>query len=73
MCRWYSVSFIRETLDGIYEGILKNGEKVNNIRYADDGWRIAWQDYNTLSVVDRQRHGLDNNVNKTKLMAIITC
>lgn len=71
----YSEQIMKLALDGMDEGILIGGERLNNIRYADD--TIIFAD--TLeglqalisSVAETsQRYGLDFNIKKTKYMTI---
>lgn len=63
----YSEHIFREALDKINEGILLNGERMNNIRYAED---IGHNNTDDRVREKIQRYGLEINVNKTKLMVV---
>ena len=71
----YSEYIFREALDEIDEGILLNGERINNIRYADD--TVIFADsidglQHLMSNLEdcSECYGLDMNISKTKLMII---
>lgn len=71
----YSERIFSEALDGLEKGILINGHRMNNIRYADDTIVFADSLEDLQVLVDNITHrsnqyGLDVNVNKTKLMII---
>lgn len=56
-------------------GVLLNGERLNNIRYADDTVMFADTPESLRFLVDRvtmssNKYGLDINTNKTKFMVI---
>ncbi|CAG9834167.1 unnamed protein product [Diabrotica balteata] len=64
-----------EALYGIDEGILLNGERVNNVRYADETMVIADSLEGLQRLMDRineysQHYRLNNNTHKTKQMII---
>lgn len=71
----YSERIFNEALDGMNKGILINGLRLNNIRYADDTIVFADNLEDLQALVDKITHhssqyGLEVNVNKTKLMII---
>lgn len=71
----YSERILNEALDGMNKGILINGLRLNNIRYADDTIVFADNLKNLQALVDKITHynsqyGLEVNVNKTQLMII---
>ncbi|CAH1285836.1 unnamed protein product [Diabrotica balteata] len=64
-----------EALYGIDKGILLNGERVNNVRYADDTMVIANSLEGLQRLMDRineysQQYGLNINTHKTTQMII---
>ncbi|KAI5708046.1 hypothetical protein M8J77_015361 [Diaphorina citri] len=71
----YSEQIFKEALEEVDEGIPLNGERLNNIRYADD--TIVFSDsleglqslVNKIAAVSA-KYGLDINSKKTKFMAI---
>ena len=72
----YSERIFREALNGIEEGIMLNGVRLNNIRYADDTMVIADSLESLQRTMDHiaqysQQYGLLNiNVKKTNQMII---
>ena len=70
----YSEMILRE-LVSIEEGILINGVRINNLRYADDTVLIAMSEeglqrlFNVV-VAGSEQLGLSVNVKKTKVMTI---
>ena len=71
----YSERIFSEALDESREGIMVNGERLNNFRYADDTIVFADSLQNLQALVTNiaevsQRYGLDLNVKKTKYMVI---
>lgn len=71
----YSERIFREALEGAEMGIMVNGERLNNIRYADDTVMFADNPRGLQALMDRvivcsRRYGLDINIGKTKLMVI---
>ena len=71
----YSEEIIKQALGDIDEGILINGKRLNNIRYADDTIIFADSMEGLQTLVERvaetsQLYGLDFNVKKTKYMVI---
>jgi Reverse transcriptase (RNA-dependent DNA polymerase) len=71
----YSEEIFREALDGQHEGILVNGECLNNIRYADDTVVFAdslqsLQDMMNRVTKKSEEYGLRLNTAKTKYMVI---
>ena len=66
----YSECIFREALEDSEAGILVNGQRLNNIRYADD--TVVFTDnpadlQHLMSRIARvsQQYGLDFNVDKT--------
>lgn len=71
----YSEKIFEEALYELDEGILVNGERLNNIRYADDTVVFADSMEGLQRLMDRvvessSKYGLDLNINKTKYMII---
>lgn len=71
----YSENIFKQALDEYDEGILINGERINNIRYADDAIIFAdslegLQTLMTRITETSQHYGLDLNTRKTKYMVI---
>lgn len=71
----YSERIFDEALDEVEEGILLNGVRLNNIRYADDTMVMADSLEGLQRLMNRitqysQQYGLNINVQKTKLMII---
>lgn len=71
----YSEYIFREALEDVDEGILLNGKRLNNIRYADDTVIMAGDLNGLQQLMNRVysvslEYGLDINVNKTKYMVI---
>lgn len=71
----YSEYIFREALENTEIGIPLNGERLNNIRYADDTVIFADSLENLQILMNRvtessQRQGLEINITKTKLMII---
>ncbi|KAL1447598.1 hypothetical protein WDU94_009869 [Cyamophila willieti] len=71
----YSEYIFREILQTTEAGIWLNGERINNIRYADDTV-IFTDNINTLQTlmdkvyIHSKEYGLDINIQKTKFMTI---
>lgn len=72
----FSVGIFKQTLDECDEGILINGERLNNIRYADDAVLFA-DNLEGLQIVQSpvseisKNYALDLNAKNTKYMVII--
>lgn len=71
----YSEYVMNLSLDDVDEGILINGERLNNIRYADDTIVFADSLEGLQSLITRianfsKEYGLDFNIKKTKYMVI---
>jgi Reverse transcriptase (RNA-dependent DNA polymerase) len=71
----YSEKIFNEALNGVEEGVLLNGVRLNNIRYADDTIVMADSLDGLQTLMDRitqysQQYGLNINVQKTKQMII---
>lgn len=71
----YAEQIFNEALENIEAGILINGEKLNNIRYADDTVVFADTLEGLQELIDKittssQKYGLDINASKTKFMII---
>lgn len=71
----YSEEIFNEALEGEEHGILVNGERLNNIRYADDTVVFADNIISMQRLIDKiseasERYGLKVNINKTKFMII---
>lgn len=71
----YSEKIFNEALDEKTEGIIVNGQVINNLRYADDTVLLATSEVELQSLIDsiNQRSleaGLRLNVKKTKVMVI---
>jgi len=70
----YSEYIFRETLQDMEAGILLNGERLNNIGYADDTVIFADNLASLQLLMDRvtysRQYGLEINTNKTKFMII---
>lgn len=71
----YSEYIFREAIDNAQEGILLNGQRLNNIRYADDTVVFADSMEDLKQLMDRitassMNYGLDINRDKTKFMVI---
>lgn len=71
----YSEQIFNESLQDIEAGILLNGTRMNNIRYADDaiifadGFEGLKELVSKIEMVSR-RYGLEMNIQKTKYMVI---
>ena len=70
----YSEYLIREALQQ-YEGITIGGERLNNIRYADDTVLIADSKEKLQEMVNRmceicRRYSMELNAKKTKIMHV---
>uniref|UniRef100_A0A8D8VL77 Craniofacial development protein 2 n=2 Tax=Cacopsylla melanoneura TaxID=428564 RepID=A0A8D8VL77_9HEMI len=71
----YSEAIFQEALEHVESGILLNGKRVNNFRYADD--TVIFADtaeglqtlMNKVAVISR-KYGLEVNTSKTKVMII---
>uniref|UniRef100_A0A8D8SMX4 Craniofacial development protein 2 n=1 Tax=Cacopsylla melanoneura TaxID=428564 RepID=A0A8D8SMX4_9HEMI len=71
----YSEHILKEALQDMEAGILLNGERINNIRYADDTVIFADSFESLQNLMDRvtlysRKYGLDVNISKTKCMVI---
>lgn len=71
----YSERIFKQALEEYDEGILINGERLNNIRYADDAVVFADSMEGLQTLMARiteisQNYGLDLNTKKTKYMVI---
>ena len=71
----YYEYIFRDALEGMEVGILLNGERINNLRYADETvvFTDSLDDLQNLMerlVHSSQQYGLDINTDKTKLMVI---
>lgn len=71
----YSERIFKEAVEGCEMGIMVNGERLNNIRYADDTVMFADNPRDLQALMDRviacsQRYGLNINISKTKLMVV---
>lgn len=71
----YSESIFKEALDADSDGIVVNGQIINNIRYADDTVLIAENMDGLQRLLDQvntasNNHGLKMNIKKTKYMII---
>lgn len=71
----YSEEIMEEALGDSQEGILINGEPINNIRYADDTALMATSVEDLQLLLDRtkskcEENGLKINTGKTKYMVI---
>lgn len=71
----YSEEVFKEAFDGADMGILLNGERLNNIRYADDTVIFADNMNSLQQLINRindvsNQYGLKININKTKFMVI---
>ena len=67
--------FILRSLDDVPEGVLVNGVRINNIRYADDTILIATSEKGLQRLLDEanisgEPKGLSINCKKTKCMVI---
>lgn len=66
---------MKRTLEDVNEGILINGKRLNNLRYADDTAIIANILKGSLRLISRiaemsRIYGLDFNIKKTKYMIV---
>lgn len=71
----YSERIFSEALYGVDKGILINGHRLNNIKYADDTVVFADSHEDLQALMDKITHhssqyGLEVNVKKTKLMIV---
>ena len=71
----YLEFIFREAFEDFEAGILVNGQRLNNIRYADDTVVFTDNPADLQHLMSRiagvsQQYGLDINVDKTKLMVI---
>uniref|UniRef100_A0A8D8W5N2 Craniofacial development protein 2 n=2 Tax=Cacopsylla melanoneura TaxID=428564 RepID=A0A8D8W5N2_9HEMI len=71
----YSEKIFREALKDVDKGISIDGNRLNNIRYADDTIVFADKLEDLQLLIDKitlhsNNYGLDINANKTKLMII---
>ena len=71
----YAEAIFTEALENSNEGILVNGVRINNIRYADDTVLITSDLLEMQSLLDRIntvgiKFGLHINIKKTKLMIV---
>ncbi|KAL1446308.1 hypothetical protein WDU94_012325 [Cyamophila willieti] len=71
----YSEQIFKEALEEEEDGILINGERINNIRYADDTIVFADSQEGLHRLVNKiamisSKYGLDINSKKTKFMVI---
>uniref|UniRef100_A0A8D8PQH9 Craniofacial development protein 2 n=1 Tax=Cacopsylla melanoneura TaxID=428564 RepID=A0A8D8PQH9_9HEMI len=71
----YSEFIFREALQNTEAGILLNGKKINNIRYADDTVIFSDNLSSLQTLMDNvtkhsRDYGLDINISKTKFMVI---
>lgn len=71
----YSEEIFKEALENCESGVLLNGERLNNIRYADDTVIFADSIESLQQLMDgvnevSERYGLEMNINKTKFMVI---
>lgn len=71
----YSEAIFKEALFDAVEGITVGGERINNIRYADDTVLLADNEEDMQAIINRvvevsTIYGLEINTQKTKLMVI---
>uniref|UniRef100_A0A8D8SXR8 Craniofacial development protein 2 n=1 Tax=Cacopsylla melanoneura TaxID=428564 RepID=A0A8D8SXR8_9HEMI len=71
----YSEAIFQEALENMEEGILLNGKRVNNFRYADDTIIFADTAEGLQHLMDKvtnisRKYGLEVNISKTKSMII---
>ena len=71
----YSEEIFKEALDDIELGVSVNGQRLNNIRYADDTVVFAdniegLQELMTRVKDTSEKYGLTLNIDKTKFMII---
>lgn len=71
----YSEQIFADALDEAREGIVVNGEVINNLRYADDTVLLAGSADDLQALLDRvvaksEERGLKLNISKTKAMVI---
>lgn len=71
----YSERIFREAISERMEGIIVNGEVINNLRYADDTVLLASNEEDLQCLLDRVTAkcavaGLDLNIKKTKVLVI---
>lgn len=71
----YSEEIFKEALHDVHEGILINGELINNIRYADDSVILARNAEGLQLLMERihitcEKYGITLNTSKTKYITI---
>lgn len=71
----YSEAILSEALEGFKQGIVVNGEVINNMRYADDTALIASSCEDLQLLLNRvhavsSEYGLSMNIRKTKFMIV---
>ena len=71
----YSENLFRKALDESEDGIVVNGQLINNIRYADDTVLLADSAEGLRRIIDSvveacNEYGLKINYKKTKVMII---
>lgn len=71
----YSEEIFRRALDNLTDGVIINGECLNNLRYADDTVIMSGSEEGLQRLVNRivtvcEEYGMKLNVSKTKTMVI---